>query len=238
MISSNYITLQKQIADECSDNQALLAPLADSTLTLSPIQNAIQSAITKWERELFYFNGFRLEPTLASPFYTVKAQEFYTTTDYAQLANLCAIKSLRVLIANNRYKLDQRDNVYLDEVSVNSTTQSQPTDYTYDAAGMLRLYPIPDNAYPLGILATQKFPALVNPTDTNAWTTEAWDLIRSEAKLILAREVIYDAQLEAASKKAIYGDPANPQERGYLSVLKDETRNRLSKRTKVRPTYF
>lgn len=236
-ISSNYITLQQQIADECSDNQALLSPLSDSNLTLSPIQNAIQAAIAKWERETFYFNDFRLEPTNSSPFKTVIGQEFYSAVDYAPLATLATIKSARILISSNRYILREWDEEQMNIESVNPTLVAQPTRWSYDAEQM-RLYPIPDGVYPIGLTGTQRLSALAQPTDASAWTQDAFDLIRSEAKLILAREVIYDAQLEAASLKAIYGDPTNPQERGYLTVLKNETRRRSSSRARIRPTSF
>lgn len=74
-ISRNYGLLQKQIADECGDNQGLLAPLSADSGLLSPIQNAIQSAIAKWEREPFYFNGFRLKCEAASAFKLTAGQE-------------------------------------------------------------------------------------------------------------------------------------------------------------------
>jgi len=49
-ISATYLQLQRQIADELGDRTDLLTPLSDSGETLSPIQNAVQSAIAKWER--------------------------------------------------------------------------------------------------------------------------------------------------------------------------------------------
>jgi len=236
-ISSNYITLQRQIADECGDNQALLSPLSDSALTLSPIQNAIQSAIAKWEREPFYFNDLRVEPTNASPFKTVVAQEFYSSWDYAGLATIAAIKSVRVLIGNNRYPLNQRDSNYMNDVSINPTNTGQPVDYSFDA-NQMRFFPIPDAIYPVGLTGTLRLAALVNDTDANAWTQDAYDLIRCEAKIILAREVTYDEQIEANSKRAIYGTPGDPTERGYLYALKAETTRRHANRSKIRPTYF
>ena len=43
-ISADYITLQKQIADELGDRTDLLSSLSDSGLTLSPVQNAIHAS--------------------------------------------------------------------------------------------------------------------------------------------------------------------------------------------------
>lgn len=238
-ISSNYGLLQKQIADECADNQGLLAPLSPNSGLLSPIQNAIQSAIAKWEREPFYFNGYRVEPTNASPFKLVAGQEFYTAVDFAPLGTLARIINIRLLQGGqNRYDLDERDVNYLNDIAVNAAWRGLPTDYSFDQAQNLRIYPIPDVAYPVGIVGTQRFTALAQAADANCWTMDAFDLIKSEAKLILAREVIYDQEMEAAMMKAIYGDPSNPQERGYLRALKNETTRRTSQRARIRPTNF
>lgn len=236
-IDNTYIGLQKQIADECGDNQALLAPLSASSGLLSPIQNAIQSAISKWERETFYFNDFRLEPLTGGPFNTVILREFYGAADYAPLGTLACIKSMRVLISSNRYPVDERDANYLNMVSVNPLNTGQPTDYSFDA-NQVRLYPIPNGIFPIGLTGTQRLSALVADTDANAWTQDAFDLIRSEAKLILARDVINDVDIEAGAIKAIYGDPERPEERSYLGVLKNETRRRHGNRTRIRPTNF
>jgi hypothetical protein len=236
-ISKNYITLQRQIADECGDNQPLLTPLGDAVGLLSPIQNAIQSAISKWEREPFYFNDVRLMPVIGGPFNTVKGQEFYGAADYAPIATMATIKSLSVLIGSNNYTLAERGENYLEDISVNALNTGQPVDYSYSAQ-QLRLYPIPSGIYPMGITGTQRLSPLVNDNDTNGWTQDGFDLIRAEAKLILGREVIYDDNIANAAARAIYGDPGNPEERGYLYALKAETTRRHSSRTRVRPTYF
>lgn len=236
-ISGNYGLMQKQIADEMEDNQGLLAPLDVNSGLSSPIVNAIQSAIAKWEREPFYFNDFRLEPVLAGPFNTVIGREFYGVADYAPLGTLACIKSVRILESNQRYICTQRDSNYMNAVSCSPVNTGMPTDYSYDAL-QLRFYPIPTAIYPVGLTGTQRLSALVLVADTNAWTQDAYDLIKSEAKLILAREVIYDEKVEAAMMKAIYGDPMQPKDRGYLKPLKDETTRRHSSRTKIRPSYF
>lgn len=236
-ITNNYIGLQRQIADELADNQTLLAPLADSALTTSPIQNAIQSAIALWERVPFYFNDLRIEPTNASPFKTVAGQEFYGAVDYAGLGTIAALKSVRILISGNRYPLNRRDSNYMNEVSVNPLNTGMPCDYSYDA-GQMRFYPIPDLVYPIGLTGTLRLSDLVNPTDTNAWTQDAFDLIRCEAKRILGRDVLKDADVVAAAKEAIYGDPLNPNDHGYYGALKQETTRRNSGRARIRPSQF
>jgi len=184
-------------------------------------------------------DDYRVEPTNASPFILAPGQEFYTSADFAPLGTLARIINLRLLQGGqNRYSLDERDVNYLNDIAVNAAWRGLPTDYSFDQAQMLRIYPIPDVAYPVGIVGTQRFVTLAQAADANVWTQDAFDLIKSEAKLILAREVLYDQEMEAAMMKAVYGDPNNSQERGYLKALKNETTRRTSQRARVRPTYF
>jgi hypothetical protein len=234
-ISSTYGVLQQQISDEMGDRSDLLSTLGDtseSLLTLSPIQNAVQSAIAKWERYPFYFNEL-----YDTAFFTcVSGQEFYTSSDAAAIATIASIDRLHVLVSANRYTLTPRTWQYLEDTSVNPAVNGFPADYAYFAE-RIRLYPIPDGAYPVTVSGTKRFTALSATTDANVWTQDAYDLIRSEAKLILALEVIHDPTLAAEMKLAIYGDPSDSRTRGYLSALKGETMRRGAK-ARIRPTSF
>lgn len=237
-ISANYVQLQQQIADELGDRQDLLVPLSDSALSLSPVQNAIQSAIAKWEREPFYFN----EVYDQNLFNTVAGQEFYNSASAALVATSPNLMKLHVLISNNRYPLKPRTWDYIEDTSVNPQVVGQPVDYAY-LGEQLRFYPIPDNAYPITVAATQRLTNLVVDTDANVWTQDAFDLIRSEAKLILAREVLSDDDLATRMELTIYGASSAggsfgrvPAQRGYLYSLKAETTRRA--RSRITPSYF
>lgn len=237
-VSGTYLQLQEQIADELGDRQDLLSPLSDSSLSLSPIQNAIQSAIAKWEREPFYFN----EVYEQNLFNTVIGQELYTSAAAAMIATSPDLLKLHVLISSNRYPLRPRTWQYLEDTSVNPLVTGQPIDYAY-LAEQLRFYPIPDGVYPITLSGTQRLTNLVNPTDANVWTQDAYDLIRSEAKLILAREVLNDDDVATRSELAIYGKSSAgglwgrlPEQRGYLYALKAETTRRV--RSRITPSFF
>lgn len=231
-ISSNFITLQDTIADELGARTDLLSALSGSGLTNSPIKNAIFSAIAKWEREPFYFN--EVYSGASSPlFTTVASQEFYTTSDAAAIATSPNLTILHILVSGNRYKLEKRTWQYLEEVSSQPTGTGQPTDWAYFAR-QIRIYPIPDGAYPVRASRLSILTALSADADANVWTQDAFDLIKSEAKLILAQEVLHDDELARRMKVAIYGD-GGPV-RGYLSALKAESTRRA--RSKIRPTYF
>lgn len=229
-ISQTYKVLQDQIADELGDRTDLLVPLSGSPLALSPIQNAIQTAVSKWERESFYFNEVYSVPW----FTTVASQEFYTVADEPTLGTTPDVYELHVLVNANRYPLTPRTWAYLDVISANPASNGQPQDWAY-FANQVRLYPIPNSAYPIRASRTQRVAELVDDGDTNIWTEDAFDLIRSEAKLILAQEVMQDDELAVRMKRAIYGVPGTP-ERGYLRALKGETFRRA--RTRIIPTAF
>lgn len=230
-ISATYIQLQRQIADEMGDRTDLLSPLSDSGLSASPVQNAIQSAISKFERETFYFTE-----TYSSPlFTTVASQEFYTSSDAAAIATIPNVIYLHILIAGNRFPLTKRGWQYIEEMSISPASTGQPEDWAYFAE-QIRLYPIPDGAYPVRASHTTKLTNLSADADSNVWTSDAFDLIKSEAKLILAQEVTHDNELATRMKLAIYGDPQDPRIRGYLGALKAETTRRA--RSKIRPSQF
>ena len=240
-VTSNYLILQQRIADELGDRTDLMAPLSDSALVQSPIQNAIQSAIARWERRTFYFNELIVIANSSSPWKTVLGQEYYGAADYAGIATIASLRRVWVIVSNQRYTLNRRTPQYLDDTSVNPSTTSQPVDYAY-AAEQMRLYPIPDNSYPMGLEGTSRLTPLVNNTDENAWTDDAEGLIRSTAKMILAIDTLHDQELATECAVAIYGAPGSPymgspKTTGYLYDLDAETtRRRASNR--IRPTHF
>lgn len=230
-ISTNYGILQKAVADGLGNRTDLLSPLSGSGLSDSPIKWAIQSAIAKWEREPFYFNEAIDTPL----FTTVAGQELYSSSDAAAIASTPEIWVLHALISGNRTPLEKRSVEWMEDNSINPSARGQPSDWAYFAK-QIRLYPIPDGAYPIRASRVTVLPAMSADTDANVWTIEGFDLIRSEAMLILARETLHDDDLANRMTIAIYGNPLNPRERGYLAALKAETMRRA--RTKIRATQF
>lgn len=230
-IYGDFITLQKQVADECGDRKDLLEPLSDSALSDSPVKNAIWSAIAKWEREPFYFTEDYTVPL----FFTVSGQELYGTDDDFRIATSPDLVKLHVYISGNRFPMDKRSWADLEDTSMNPAALGQPDNWAYFAK-QIRLYPIPDGAYEIRASRIDRADALTDDGDTNVWTQDAYDLIRSEAKLIIAQEVLFDDDLAARMKLAIYGDPQDPRIKGYLGALRGESFRRA--RTRIRPSQF
>lgn len=159
---------------------------------MSPIQLAILDAISSNEDDRFYFNEYRT----ASAFSTVVGQEFYTSSDWADIATIQHIDKLSILISQNRYFMVPRTEQYMEDISMNTSWTGQPVDYSYYNF-QIRFYPIPNGVYPVNVLGTKKFAALSAASDTNVWTEEAEQLIRLKAKQYLYRDTILDAEKAA-----------------------------------------
>lgn len=218
---STFSDLQQQIADELGQRTDLLSPVAPQTQ--SPIQLAILAAIRFWEDDRFYFNEYRT----TGAFNTVIGQEFYTSSDWADIATIQHIDKLSVLISGNRYFMVGRTEQYMEDISLNTSWTGQPVDYSYYNF-QLRFYPIPNGVYPVNVLGTKKFAILSGANDTNAWTTDGFDLIRLTAKQFLYRDTILDDQKAASMGAAV---------KENLGQLKGGTFKR-SATLKFKPTYF
>lgn len=236
-VSYNYGQFCAQIAYELGQRNDLLSIPSGSGLALSPIQQAVQNAIAKWEREHYYFSEIEAINVVS----TSVGIEFYTASTpiaspWAFITNQIHIDKIWVLISNNRYSLNPRTEQYMSDTSLNPNVQGQPIDYAYYAE-TIRLYPIPDGVYPITIEGTQKKSSLVSSADSNVWTTDAADLIKAEAKFDLLTNVIKNNDLATTQKNLIYGDPMNPQDMGFIHALRSEGVQRPAV-LKARANYF
>lgn len=139
-------------------------------------RSEIERAVQHYQRERFWFNQTR-EIT----FNTVAAREFYDGTDHADIPNLLAISYATVRRGTELYELCLTTARDLDTLSL-SDPQQMPIWYSYFES-KLRLWPIPDEIYPVRInaLIRAPFPASDAEAD-NHWMTDAEELIRSRAK--------------------------------------------------------
>lgn len=184
-MSYTYGDMQTRIADE----------LQRSDLT-SQIQLAILDAIRDYERQRFYFNEERLVPL----FTCVVGQEFYTTSDDADIASMPHIDSMTLFAFNNRYTLEYITPQQMETISVSPIWTGMPTNYTYYNE-QIRLYPIPNYAYPVYVSGTVRYALPSSSSDGGVWMNEAEQLIRFAAKEKLYRDVLRDqAQMMAAMK--------------------------------------
>src|SRR3990170_745213 len=111
---STFGAMQDRIADE----------LARTDLT-SQVSRAIQSAIRFYERERFYFNES------IGTFSTVASQEWYSSTDFADMPNIAEIDSVKITVNSMLYRLIPRDFSYIEEINVSASHTRDPIDYCY-----------------------------------------------------------------------------------------------------------
>jgi hypothetical protein len=197
----------KDMQDRISDD------LVNESITTTQIQNAILSSIKLYERRAFWFMQ------TVGTFSTVAAQEYYSTTDFADMAN---IKSIHSVLVTNVVKTPLNDADYnsVDAMQTGSVTGA-PSHYTYYQK-KLRLYPIPDAVYTVTISYTRQYAALSSDTDENDWTNEAEELIRQAAKRRLALDILHDTDM--ASR-------ISTLEREAYDELLSENRRRSPKKT-------
>lgn len=179
--------MKARIADE----------LARSDIT-SQIAYAISDAIGAYENERFHFNESR-----ALTFTTVADQEFYGTSDSANIGKVQKIDYVKVYVGTQPYDLRYERPSDMESMSVSGSQIGTPWAYTW-YGNQIRLYPVPDQAYTVRIGASYKVaaPATDGEAD-NPWMTHAERLIRSRAKLELALHVLKDTELAATMVEGV-----------------------------------
>jgi hypothetical protein len=180
-----------------ADMQARIAnDLARSDLT-SEIQLAIQDAIYDYERRRFYFNELRQAPA----FTCVVGQEFYTLSADADIASMPHLDAVTLYAFNNRYTLEYMTPKQMEDISVSPYWNGMPTDYTYYNE-QIRLYPIPNYAYPVYLSGTIRLSHPSASGDSGPWMNDAEQLIRACATKKLCRDVTYDQLKMSAAANA------------------------------------
>jgi len=184
---TTFGVMQDRIADE----------LNRTDLT-TQIQYAIKTAIKVYDKQRFWFNESR-----SFTFSTVAAQEFYTSSDNADIPNLLAIDSVQIAITStDKYLLQRVPYEQIEAISANGTSdEGQPTWFCYYNK-QIRLYPIPDATYTIRVSGHWALSDLSATTDTNNWMTDGEILIRSRAKRELYTHVIRDVDGAAAMAQA------------------------------------
>lgn len=194
---ATFLEVKTRIASE------LERELTDETYTsrtwATEIGASINDAI-KLHRSKAYW--FLQQPTSTTKTATTTASNSYVT----EPTGLIKLYSLRVTINS---QLQPMEEVSFQEMESlhdgNQTDEGQP--YLYNRYGArIRIYPTPDDVYTLtfsGLFQLNNAADLSADADTNAWLTDAEILIRTQAKLIMARDYIKDYTAVPALKDAL-----------------------------------
>lgn len=191
---SDFGTMRTVIADEL---------VRDDLSTY--IARAITTACALWEGKRFYFNEkrFRLATVASQEYYALSSM---TNTDGTALSTgerLLEIDSFTLTYNDQPYRLCEQTQQWFDDNQANATTYTgQPAAYGI-FGDQIRFHPIPDAVYQTTISGLARLATLTNDTDTNAWMTDAEALIRNQAKLIIYRDIVRDADGVAIAKDAI-----------------------------------
>jgi len=162
------------------------------------ISNAINDAITFYQRKRFYFN--ETGPN-GSTFNTVAGQTTYSVSDDPDIPYMYDVDDLFITVANNNYTVKRIDPSQWRILQI-PTFRGQPYQYMF-LNQAISFLPIPDRAYQMQIVGHYKLAAPASDTEAdNHWMTDAERLIRSCAKRLLYQEVILDADGAAASQAA------------------------------------
>ncbi len=203
---TDYVTMQTRIADELIDSGAL---------STAQIKAAIQSAIKFYERKPFYFNQ-KKEGT----FSTVASQEYYGSAANSDIPYI--IQFFGFTIGTSKNPVTKVDFSAIDAVQTGSIT-GEPSSYAYWEQ-KIRLYPIPSAVYTATMAYIYRLTTLSADGDTNAWMTDAEELIRQSAKRILALDILHadDIAMRCYNREAEVFDE-----------LKAETARRMEAKLRV-----
>ena len=205
------------MADLATLKTRIATELHRSDLT-SQIADAINTAIGYYRSRRFEFNE------LQASFSTVANQESYAGGVGGVPSDIGQIDTLRATINGRLMVLEPWTFEYLQNISTTQNTSGQPWGWAWYAQRIF-FYPIPNQIYTILVSYQQRKSAPASDTDgTTIWTNQAEPLIRACAKRLLARDVMYDDELEAAQARAekealaiLLQESANLQDEGSLA---------------------
>lgn len=167
------------------------------------VRSAIKSAIAHYEQDRpFFWNDERSEAT------TTASQKYMPLP--SDFVDFLGRYPLQITINQSTYPLNRRSWDYLQLIDLDNVVgEGIPFDWAYGDQ-QIRLYPIPQDAYPLTLFYKKRLAVLSADADTNEWVDPDGGerLIRARAKWDLYSNVIHQAQ-KAQIQKATEIDAYN-----------------------------
>ncbi|QIG68269.1 hypothetical protein EVB56_078 [Rhizobium phage RHph_Y1_10] len=184
------------------------------------IATAVLAAIRYCDRKTYYFNETR-----DVTFSTVNGQEWYGAADNANIPTLVRIVDVwSEDAAGQRTPLVRMIPSDMETLADNSASRGEPFAFAYFGQ-RIRIYPIPDaTVYTIRLqLGPYRLTPLSADSDTNAWLSEAYDLVKARAKYILAKDTLKDATIAAEAlndfndqDNALAGETTSRNATGYI----------------------
>lgn len=208
---TTFADIKDAIADDIDDTTGEYS---------AQISRAVLAAIRYCERNTYYFNETR-DITFA----TVGGQEWYDSDDNANIPTLVHIAGAWSEDSNGeRDELRRATPQEMELLSDNSASRGEPYAYTYFGQ-RIRIYPIPGaTSYTIRLqVGPYRLTPLSADTDTNAWLSEAYDMVKARAKYILAKDTLKDANVAAEALNdyndqdlSLKGETTSRNARGYV----------------------
>jgi hypothetical protein len=197
-MSITYGDVQARIADEL--NRSDLGP---------QIQKAVIRSIKHFERMPFWFN--ETSTTLSS----VAAQSYVAVP-----SDFLAIQYFEVTYSGHNTKMIPQTLEYIRRYNA-SNFNNIPLNYCYQQ-DRFELAPIPNAVYSMPLRYVKRLTELSATTDSNAWLTEAEDVIVYHSMKTLYATVIRSGN-DAAIMQGLEGEAVRSLNRGELIRLRGTT---------------
>ena len=166
------------------------------------IYDAINDAILHYQSTRLFFTETR-----TATFMTVAGQSYYSAADDPDIPDMYQVDDAQITVSGNVYSLDREDATQLEQLIGSTASSGDPLSWAWVDRGIL-LYPIPNAIRTIRLLGGIKKAAPTDDTPGNVWMTEAFELIRAHAKLLLAVHVTNDDGLAQRMSAAAEGAKA------------------------------
>lgn len=177
---------------------ALKADIADDlddTGLTSAIATAITRAIEFYQPTLFWFNKAR-----DVEFSTIVDQEFYSSTDDADIGRIVKIDKVVVEKTGSKTTLLRAPSLDLEG---NNSNSGDPAYFAW-FDDQIRLYPKPNSVETVRVTGQVKMPEPASDSETNnVWMIHCYDLIRAHATANIAARKLRDFELAQVNKVLI-----------------------------------
>ena len=166
--------MQARIADE----------LGMRTDLIPQIQKAILTTIAQQDNDHYYFNE------LSATFQTVAKQAYYTPSTLFGVSGIASNSWLKIAQTSGyNYQLTRWNFQEMDAIDTNASWAAMPYAWAYYNYQM-RLFPVPQQVYTVTGFFVVEFAPLNLAADSNPWTNDAEEMIRSFAKADLYSNVL------------------------------------------------
>jgi hypothetical protein len=169
------------------------------------IANAIADAISIYQSDRFLFN----EPTLINEpvFNTVIGRSTYDFNDNPAIKSMVKIDYITYVQGNSTFYIVERPPLDIQIADQGGQIVGPPDEYTFSGQA-ISLYPVPDNIYPVSIMAHLATPGPLTDNEVgNPWMIDAEQLIRCRAKYEIATHVTRNPVLASAMSPDVDGGP-------------------------------